>query len=254
MLYARSGSRRPITGGNDHYTKLLVPSDGASGTIDFADKSVGGNYGHRHTLTRSGDVVMSNAVGLQGRTTALYIDGSGDSIDAVNHKDFDLADHDFTLDFAYRCTAIPGSGQGGRGVIGNYDAATKSGWYIWQDNVNGSQGAGSLYFYLGRTSAYDAVWTSGIPINTTKHLAVVRSRSRLIFFVDGVNVREIAVAADLKYASPVRDLQIGRVTYGEASTAVGSMTGYLGEVRLSIGIARWTANFTPPITYWKAWE
>ena len=41
------------------------------------------------------------------------------------------------------------------------------------------------------------------------------------------------------------DVQIGRYTYTDSSTT-NEMEGYVDELRVDKGVARWTADFTPP--------
>ncbi len=255
MLHARSGGRRPITGGNDHLTKLLVQADGANGTTTFTDNSVGGLFGRRHTVTRTGNTVMSNSVGLQGRAVSLAFDGSGDDLTIANHSDFDLADHNFTIDFWYYASSIPGVATSGRAVFGNSHDATKSGFHLFQDNVNGSGGAGAWGFFFGTGSAWNAVnvLSGGVAAGVAVHFAVVRDRTKFTLYKGGVQADQVTVAADFKIPASSADFKLGRCPTAPGSTNA-DFHGYLGEFRLSKGIARWTANFTPPASPWKSWE
>lgn len=74
-------------------------------------------------------------------------------------------------------------------------------------------------------------------LNTWKHFAFVRdSASTFTVYVDGVSVYTTTLSTDFNV--PCR-LYFGN--YGDSSTF-----GYLDEFRITKGVARYTANFTPP--------
>jgi len=80
---------------------------------------------------------------------------------------------------------------------------------------------------------------SALVTNSWYHLAAVRSGTNFMIFQNGVSLgaSQGNTNAVSSYAS---DLNIGRGCWE------GVLDGWIDEVRISKGIARWTANFTPP--------
>jgi hypothetical protein len=71
------------------------------------------------------------------------------------------------------------------------------------------------------------------------HLALVRDSSTLRLFVDGVQEGTAAITGT------VNDSTASLVVGNYATFAGASWTGWIDEFRLSVGVARWTADFTP---------
>jgi hypothetical protein len=80
-----------------------------------------------------------------------------------------------------------------------------------------------------------------LSINTWYHIVLVRTSNTWKFFVDGTQLGSDASASGTMPVTAA-DMYIG---YG---TEVGgqNFNGWLDEVRISKGIARWTTNFTSP--------
>jgi hypothetical protein len=82
------------------------------------------------------------------------------------------------------------------------------------------------------------------PLNHTVgewfHTAIVRSGNTFYLFVDGILGNYVTSAQAISdYAAP---LEIGRAH----PTGGGNFKGYMDEIRITKGAARWTGNFTPP--------
>ncbi len=82
------------------------------------------------------------------------------------------------------------------------------------------------------------------PYNCWHHWAWVRSGSNAYFFLDGTS---IALTQTVAWGSLTNINSVYQV--GAAKNVAGAqvyVNGWLDEVRISKGIARWTSNFTPP--------
>ena len=79
-----------------------------------------------------------------------------------------------------------------------------------------------------------------IPLNTWTHVAVVRSGSTFTVYINGI--------ADgiVTYAGAIPVISGATLFIGTIDPSVNWLNGYIDELRFSNGIARWTANFTPP--------
>ena len=80
-------------------------------------------------------------------------------------------------------------------------------------------------------------------LNTWYHLAFVRSGTTGWFFINGDNTNSVEQTAFSSNSLP--DLA-SSVYMGTNFQGNYPLNGWLDELRISKGIARWTANFTPP--------
>lgn len=126
---------------------------------------------------------------------------------------------------------LPTNGSGFRTIIG---ARPSNG----NDTLGGSWGiaaSGNIYWY---TSGYVINTATGtIPNNTWTHLALVRNGTTLTLYMNGTSIGTGALGS----ASYSRPGAIGS-NFDGSEPFVGS----IDEVRITKGIARYTANFTAP--------
>ena len=103
--------------------------------------------------------------------------------------------------------------------------------------------SGGLYFYDGANATVInyANATTLIPLNQWNHIAVVRTgggANNVTLFVNGIAV---ATGTSSSAQSTVQSYFIGGDTNNN-----GCFTGYMDDVRVTVGVARYFANFTPP--------
>jgi len=86
-----------------------------------------------------------------------------------------------------------------------------------------------------------------VPLNTWMHVAIARQGNIYRGFVDGVNTYTQTIAKDPYNASP-RGLCVGANYAGTwgSGTPTNSIDGFIDEFRITKGVARYTADFTPP--------
>jgi hypothetical protein len=89
------------------------------------------------------------------------------------------------------------------------------------------------HLFLTNTPHFSQEWT---------HIAVVRSENTLSIFENGDEVLEQAIDFYIR-DNNTQALKIGALTGNDQWYYFG---GYLDEVRISTGVARWTDDFTPP--------
>lgn len=203
---------------------LLLHCDGADGSTTFTDSSP-----TPKTVTRT-NAVISTAQSKFGGSSA-YFDGTGDYLSSASNTAFDFPG-DFTIDFQVRIPSLAGD----KHVINRklLTGAPVSG--DWGININGTTGQVCLY----TTVANNFTFASGnLAIDTWYHIAIVRSGTSVFAFKDGVkSTNSFTISTNFTTA---RTLEIGRW-----DTVPNVMTGYLDEIRITKGVARWTADFTAP--------
>lgn len=218
---------------SDTYTVSLLHFDGADASTTFTDES-------GKTWTARGNAQLDTAQKKFG-TASLLLDGTTDYIDTPDHDDFNFGSGDFTVDFWFRPAATPSNydtwfGQWQSGTPSqedvfkfDYGNAGELRWYSTSGNVDKG------YYYTSSLHPLSA--------NTWYHLAIVRNNSNFYIFKDGVSLALVEVTAISTNTLP--DLT-GTPTIGTDLVNAGrDVNGWIEEFRVSKGIARWTANFTP---------
>jgi len=221
--------------GIDSFTKLCLHCDGTNGATVFTDASTASPKG---TGTANGNVHVDTSQSKFGGASAVF-DGSGDFISFADHADYDLGSGDWTIDFWFRFNSHASGYQTWIGQA-NIGASSNMGWSCeFNDYVGsplftyGTTGTNLLNFTAGIASAS---WTDA----TWYHLAFVRTGNIGRIFRNGVQVGSDYNFTGTTIFNSSALLRIGTRDSGN------DFNGWLDEIRVSKGIARWTANFTPP--------
>ena len=209
------------------YVKALLHMNGTDASTTFTDED-------GKTWTARGNAQIDTAQKKFGTASGLF-DATGDWIDTPDHADFSVGSGDFTIDFWIMLTLW-----GYKMICGQCDSSASNASMSFVCAINASQKP-EMYICSG-SSAYTATSTGTItPDSTWHHLAFVRDGNTVRIFIDGS-------AAGTKDVTGVtvndssKNMSIGRA--GEYATYC--LGGWIDEFRFSKGIARWTANFTPP--------
>lgn len=209
---------------SDSYTKLLLHMSDVTGN-NFIDYS--SSY---KTITPYGDIAHTTEQKKFGVASAALNGGSYLQLSASD--DWDLGTGNFTVDFWVRFTAIGG----------DYGANSPNNQYFFDIGSNQS----FLHWYSGYWMVQNPSMTvvlsyANTPsINIWIHVALSRSGNTWYLFLNGSLVRSVSNTS--AFGGSGRTLTVG--DYGGGGTH--GIMGYLDEFRFSKGIARWTANFTPP--------
>jgi hypothetical protein len=194
-------------------TSLLI----SGADVSIADKT------QKHEIYLDGNTQSSTTVTKYG-STSMYFDGSSDFIVIPSSDEFAYGTGDFTWEFWIN---VPGP------VSNHYviDHGANGGTISVSNNgiryYNTTIGTGSN-LYTGTTINY----------NTWHHVAVVRSSGTTTLYLDGT----AAQSASDSHNYAAQAVSIG--SYAQGSSY--AFTGYLEDVRLTKGLARYTADFTPP--------
>lgn len=207
----------------DNFTKLLLHCDGV--TTSFIDSATG------KVITAGGTATQSSTQSKFGGKS-LYLDGNSDYISIPDHDDFNMGIGDCTFDFWVYFNDITGE----QDFIVQYIAAS-IGIGVWKAVTTHK-----LSFYIKNTGSVtmDNNWAPST--GEWYHIAVVRSDSGGYIFINGVSQ---AVTGSFNTTPTDGDgvFYIG----GDIDNSRNYVNGYMDEIRISKGIARWTANFAPPV-------
>ena len=170
--------------------------------------------------------------------SSMYFDGTGDYLTIPNSIFFDFGAGDFTIEMWVYPTAV---GQSSLTLL--YCKPNGSGY----SGITLGQGVGA-YTAVIYASSTGSTWNlaSGVSAGTMtanawNHVAVCRYGTNLYGFVNGVLGSTTSVSTTA-LVSTTTQVSIGS-SLGTANTY---LTGYIDDLRVTKGIARYTSNFTPP--------
>jgi hypothetical protein len=200
----------------------LLHFDGADASTTFTDVT-------GKTWTGSGNAQLDTAQVKYG-TASLLLDGTGDYLSTASHAGFGFGAGDYTVEGWLRQST-----QTLARCLFDTRTASNEGIGIYSSNAGASQ---ENKLVLAGSGVLSDSGATTFTANTQTHWAVTRSGTTLRGFIAGVVV------------SSVTDSR----TYASASTAfIGAnylgtqaFEGWIDDVRVTKGVARYTANFTPP--------
>jgi hypothetical protein len=176
-----------------------------------------------NNLETVGNAQISTAQSKFGGGSMLF-DGTDDRLNMPASPNLAFGTGDFTLEMWAYFTSTA-----------NFPTLTDS-------RVNASSTAG---FNLGLSSARVQIYTtsqvligaSTLSANTWYHIAVTRASGTLKIWLNGV--QDATVSNSTNWSDQT-------FVVGATPSAVNLMTGYIDDLRITKGFARYTANFTPP--------
>lgn len=209
---------------------LLLHANGSNASTTVTDSSPSAK-----TVTAQGNAQLSTAQFKYG-TAALLLDGSGDYVDTPDSDDWSFGTGQFTVEMWVRFTTVNTQ----IGLVGQYESGGPAATASWLFSRNTS-----LEFRLisagGVASTVTGAWT---PVTGVwYHVAVDRDTSNVIrIYVNGVILGSATNAGDIRNIGTT-PLRVGR------STGVGGtdLAGYMDDVRITKGIARYGGTFTPSL-------
>jgi hypothetical protein len=212
----------------DDYTKLLVHGFGSNDSTNIIDTSLSAK-----AISVIGNAKISTVQSKFPGKGSIYFDGSGDYLSLPDSPDWDFTG-DFTVELMVMFVASPG----GRGLIGHggdKNSGGDPGWLLFITM------GGKFYFGLYDNSSTGVAYIDSGIVATTNiwyHVALVRNGNTITLYVDGM------ARSTCEYG--------GVIDFGSANLLIGCradqsnvFNGYISEIRVSKGIARWISNFTP---------
>ena len=201
---------------------LLLHMNGSNGSSTFTDSSL-----NNFTMDVVG-ATISTAESKFGGASGFF--ESGDYI----YKDTSVDELKFSGDFCVE--------------MWYYPLALNSNQCLYDTSLLGQASAREDAFALSIDADGQMYWfhdgtannTSASPtVNQWNFIAVTRSGSDLRVFLDGVEVLLLTNSVDFSRGGAI----IGTIT---ETAGAFSLNGYVDDVRVTKGTARYTSNFTPP--------
>ena len=221
-----------FTNGTALYTSNFVPPSAPLTAIQnslmLTNMTSAGIYdaAMMNNMQTVADAKLSTAVSKFGGSS-MYFDGTGDYLTIPNNPSLQLATTgSFTIETWIYPTDMSATDHG---IIGKRAAGNE-----WQFNIHPS--FGYLNFWNGVTT-YQSNIT--LTVNVWYHVAVTWDKTTLRFFVNGVMG---STYTGFTVSSSTNQVIVG----GTGPGASGLFTGYIDDLRLTNGYARYTSNFTAP--------
>lgn len=177
--------------------------------------------------------------------------GSGAAVYATGGTNTNLGAGDYCLEGFYRFAALP---------TGSNKAVIYSKWnetlnkrafqlYLGGPTLDG----GNLTFRTSTDGTGGTVvnkisypWPGGTPdLDVWYHIAVVRASGELLLFIDGVQYGLPIADPDTNYYVGTAEFSFGSQVEGGTTVANTYFAGWMDELRVSVGVPRYIANFTP---------
>lgn len=215
---------------NISQVSLLLHGNGTNGSTTITDSSPSPK-----TVTAVGNAQISTAQSKFGGASIAF-DGTGDFLAVPDSEAWNFLAADFTLECWVRINAALSEAKilmSQRSNDGNSDRGIN--FYI--------TATGGLGFDLSTDGSGATVTATNSVLSTLtwQHVALARSGSTGRFFVDG-----ILNATTVNFGSSSIFNSSSLFTIGGRGDGLRCLDGYIDDLRITKGVARYTANFTPP--------
>jgi len=182
-------------------------------------------------LETVGNTQISTSVVKYG-TGSIYFDGAGDWL-IVNSpngaNDYAFGSGDFTLEMWIYPTDITS--------VMLYDSRPNSSAGVYPTlYINSSS---SITYY---TNGSDRISGASAVINTWQHIALVRASGTTKLYINGTQSGSTYTDANTYLNGASRPI----IGVDGGNTSLQNYAGYIDDLRITKGVARYTANFTPP--------
>jgi hypothetical protein len=178
-----------------------------------------------------GNAQISTSVVKYG-TGSMFFDGTGDWLSAPATPQSNLGSGNFTIEcWLYRTASGAASDSG---IVSRGAPSNTNGFVFGYNSSN-------LLTFNFNYSGVIVAGTTAIPINTWTHVAVTRTGNTFRLFLNG-NIDATATSSNSQNTNAADVLYVGRS--GFSSDRI--VTGYIDDVRITLGYARYWYNFQPP--------
>jgi hypothetical protein len=211
------------------YTGVILKADSSP----FVDNSF-----HASAITNSSGTPteLNTTTKKYGSGSARFYRNASTSLSVATNNNLDLAST-FTMEAWVYLTGHP---SGLNSICGKWGGSNYS--YLFALSSSGSMETTQLNVYFNEGSTGPSFTFSTPTLNTGGwyHIAVVRNGSSLLAFLNGIQV------GSTQSYSGTPATRSGPLTIGSAGADGHHFDGFIDDLRITRGIARYTTTFTPP--------
>ena len=209
-------------------TAPLTAISGTSLLMNYTNASILDNA-MANDLETVGNAQISTSVVKYG-TGSMYFDGTGDYLYQPSTPNLTFGSGDFTVEMWVNPAALSGTISF---LIGMRPATTNGAYPVLYATSSGT------YWYV---SSANRISGSVLSTSTWTHLTVCRSGTSTKMFINGIQTGS-TYSDSTSYL--MSRLYIGASDYNSGSSEY--LNGYIDDLRITKGVARYVTNFTPPI-------
>ena len=209
---------------NGGATPSTAPTSGQVSLLcDFTNAGIFDNT-KKNNLVTVGNAQISTSVVKFG-TGSMYFDGTGDYLTLPASSNFAFGTGDFTVEF----WMYPTANTPWLTLCGTQPAAITDsrGW-----NIAITNGSPQISFWSSAQFI-----PAAITLNQWNYVSVTRSGTTLRMFINGTIANSTTNSQNFTFN------QLG---VGCTGVGIQPYNGYIDDLRITKGVARYTANFTPP--------
>jgi hypothetical protein len=212
------------------YTNTFLPSLTPVTSIATTSFLLGNSpaiadYSMQNNLETVGDAKISTAV-KKYNNASLYFDGTGDYLKSPLNPGFAFGTGNFTIEAWVYVISYAGT------------------CAVLDTRTSGNEATGVIFYITatGMLSIYNSAAlvtaSTALTVNTWNHVAVTRNSTTVNLWLNGVSVGSGTVSTNFTQQNGY----VGAAYTGSANL----MNGYIDDLRITNGVARYTANFTAP--------
>jgi len=213
------------------FTPPTAPLTAIANTSLLLNTINGGIYDNAmmNNLITVGNAQVSTTQSKFGGSS-MYFDGSS-YLNQPSSQNFALGG-DFTVEaWVYLTANMSGTNAG---YLTDFRGGSTSNFAL---GFIGASGVTKMYAYIGSTPA-ETTGTTTVTLNTWNHVAFVRSGSTVTMYLNGTSNGTLSAS----YAQGATNA----VICARYTGATEYITGYIDDLRITNGYARYTSNFTAP--------
>lgn len=191
-----------------------------------------------HAVTLAGNAARSATQSKFGGYSAAF-GGNNDYLKLASSADWAFGTGDFTVEFWLSRSGDTASSPVGAGILLDFRTVEPSAQIELQLNGSGSSTPNTVSLYVNGGVRI----TSTTQISTAfKHVALVRASGVTRLYIDGVSEGGTYTDTNAYVAAPLT--VAGR--FAAVSTDYRALNGYIDDLRITKGVARYTADFAVP--------
>jgi hypothetical protein len=172
--------------------------------------------------------------------TSIFFDGTGDALYSPWNPSLEFGAGNFTIEFwAYVAggnSLFCWSADFHYGMTFNYGGATSNRVGVWASSN------GSTWNIFNADGGGNGISTGTITLNTWTYVTLVRNGSTWTLYLNGTSAWTGTSSATII----TRSTDTFRIGGPWPGAGPANLNGYIDDFRITPGVARYTANFTPP--------
>lgn len=232
-----------IIKGAAQYTSAFTPPTAPLAAI--ANTSLLLNFANGGVFDATTKTALETVGNAQASTTqarfgasSMFFDGTGDYLTAPNSPNYALGPGNWTVEAWLYPTAT--------GVQFWYDTRTSTSTGF--DLILGTNSSNFPLIFVNGAILFTS--STALAVNAWSHVALVRSAGVITLYINGVKPTTGSAASAVNFTA--QGCTVGTAFDDRTATASSKFAGYIDGLRVTKGIARYTADFTPPTTAFPA--